>query len=66
MNNAPYEKSIEYVAQRTDICLLNNIEKARRFAEKPHCKDICLIKGQVTPSKKQLETATATNSKRSR
>ena len=38
MNNAPYGKTIENVARRTDIRLLNNMEKARRFAEKLDCK----------------------------
>ena len=32
MNNAPYGKSIENVARRTDIRLLNDMEKARRLA----------------------------------
>ena len=36
MNNAPYGKTIENVARRTDIRLLNDMEKARRLAEKPH------------------------------
>ena len=30
MNKAPYDKTIKHVARRTDICLLNNIVKARR------------------------------------
>ena len=33
MNNAPYGKTIENVARRTDIRLLNEIEKTWRFAE---------------------------------
>ena len=36
MNNAPYKKMIENVARRTDIRLLNDMEKARKPAEKPH------------------------------
>ena len=34
-NNAPDGRTIENVARRTDIRLLNNMEKARRLAEKP-------------------------------
>ena len=37
MNNAPYGKTIENVARPTDIRLLNNLEKAQKLAEKPHC-----------------------------
>jgi hypothetical protein len=39
MNNAPYGKTIENAARRSDIRLLNDPEKARRVAEKPHCVD---------------------------
>ena len=39
MNNAPYGKTIENVARRSDIRLLNDMEKARKLAEKPHCVD---------------------------
>ena len=39
INNAPYGKTIDNVARRTDIRLLNNMEKARKLAEKPHCVD---------------------------
>ena len=49
MNNAPYGQTIENVARRTDIRLLNDMEKARRLAEKPHCVDIRVFDGQVTP-----------------
>ena len=34
MNNAPYGKTIDNVARRTDIRLLNDMEKARRLAER--------------------------------
>ena len=43
MNNAPYGKTIENVALRTDIRLLNDMEKARKLAEKPHCVDFRLL-----------------------
>ena len=39
MNNAPYGKTIENVARRSDIRLLNDMEKARKLAKKPHCVD---------------------------
>ena len=55
MNNAPYEKTIENVARRTDICLLNDMEKAWRLAEKPHCVDFRVFDNQVAPPEEQLE-----------
>ena len=36
MNNAPYGKTIENVARRTDIRLLNDKDKVRKLAQKPH------------------------------
>ena len=39
MNNAPYGKTIENVARRSKIRLLNDKEKARKLVEKPHCVD---------------------------
>ena len=45
MNNAPFVKTIEYVARRTDIRLLNDIETARKLAEKLHCVDFPLFDG---------------------
>ena len=59
MNNAPFGKTIENVARRTDIRLLNYMEKARRLAEKPHCVNFCLFDGQVAPPKEQVEAAAA-------
>ena len=59
MNNAPYGKTIENVARRTDICLLNNMEKARRLAEKPHCVDFRVFDGQVAPPEEQVEAPVA-------
>ena len=59
MNNAPYGKTIENVARRTDIRLLNDLEKARRLAEKPHCVDFRVFDGQVAPQEEQVEAAVA-------
>ena len=59
MNNAPYGKTIENVARRTDIRLLNYIKKARRFAKKPHCVDFRVFDGQVAPPEEQVKAATA-------
>ena len=50
MNNAPYGKTIENVARCTDIRPLNDMEKARKLAEKPHCVDFCVFDGQVAPT----------------
>ena len=51
MNNAHYGKTIENVAWRSDICLLNDMEKAWRLAEKPHCVDFRVFDGKVAPPK---------------
>ena len=59
MNNAPYGKTIENVAWRTDICLLNDMEKARRLTKKPHCVDFRVFDGQVAPPEEQVEAAAA-------
>ena len=59
MNNAFYRKTIENVARRTDIRLLNDMEKARRLAEKPNCVDFCVFDGQVAPPEEQVEAAAA-------
>ena len=39
INNAPYGKTIENVARRSDIRLCNDMNKARKLSEKPHCID---------------------------
>ena len=57
MNNAPYGKTIENVAQRTDIRLLNDMEKARKLAEKPHCVNFRMFDGHVAPPEEQIEAA---------
>ena len=59
MNNSPYGKTIENVVRRTDIRLLNHIEKARRLAEMPHCVDFRVFDCQVAPSEEQVEAAVA-------
>ena len=59
MNNAPYGKTIENVARQTDIRQLNDIEKARRLAEKPHCVHFRVFDGQVAPPVEQVETVAA-------
>ena len=59
MNNAPYGKTIENVARRTDICLLNDIEMARNLAEKPHCVDFRVFDKQVAQPEEQVKVATA-------
>jgi len=47
MNNAPYGKTIENVARRSDIRLCNDMLKARRLAEKPHCIDWRVFDNQL-------------------
>ena len=37
MNNAPYGKIIKKVERCSDICILKDMEKARKSAEKFHC-----------------------------
>ena len=59
MNNAPFGKKIDNVARCTDIRLLNDIVKARKLAEKPHCVDFRVFDGQVAPAEEQVEAAAA-------
>ena len=59
MNNAPYGKKIEYVARRTDIRLLNDKKKAKKFPEKLHCVDFRVFDGQVAPPEEQVKGAGA-------
>ena len=60
MNDAPYGKTIENVAQRTDISLLKDMKKERKLPEKPHCVDFRVFDGDVAPPDKQVEAAAAT------
>ena len=59
MNNASYGKTILNVARRTDIRLLNDMEKPQKLAEKPHCVDFRVFDGQVAPTEEQVEAAVA-------
>ena len=59
MNNAPYRKTIENVARRADIRLLNDIMKAWKLAEKPHCVDFRVFDKHVATPEKQVEAAAA-------
>ena len=59
MNNTPYGKRIENVARRTDIRLLNDIKKARKLAEKPHCVDFLVFDGHVALPDEQVKDAAA-------
>ena len=52
------------MAQRTDIRLLNDMEKARMLAEKPHCVDFHVFNFQVAPPKEQVEAAVAEEQQR--
>ena len=57
MNNLPYGKTIENVARRTDIRLLNDMEKTRRLTEQPHSVDFRLFDGQIAQPEEQVESA---------
>ena len=54
-----YGKTIENVVRRTDSRLLNDMEKARRLTEKPHCVDFRVFDGQLAPPEEQVEAAVA-------
>ena len=64
MNNAPYGKTMDNVARRTYICLLNDMEKARTLAEKPDNVDFRVFDGQVAPFEKQVDAAVAEEQQR--
>ena len=59
LNNAPSGKTIENVARRIDIRLLNDMEKAQKLTEKPHCVDFRVIDGHVAPPDEQVEAVAA-------
>ena len=59
MNTGPYGKTIEKVARRTDIRLLNDMKNARKLAKKPHCVGFRVFDGQLTPPEEQVEVAVA-------
>ena len=60
MNNAPYGMTIDNDARRSDIRLLNDMEKTRRLVEKPHSVDFPVFDGQLALPEKQVEAAVAT------
>ena len=47
MNSAPFGKTIENLARRTDIRMLNDTVKARKHIEKRHCADFRIFDGEV-------------------
>lgn len=59
MNNVTYRKTIENIARQTAICLLNNMENARKLAEKLHCVNFRVFDGHVAPLAEQVEAAAA-------
>ena len=59
MKNAPFWKTIDNVARRTDIRLLNNMEKARMLAKKPHFVDFRVFDGQEAAPVENVEAAAA-------
>ena len=59
INKAPYGKTIWNVARRTDIWLLNNMNKVRKLAEKPNCVDFRVFDGKVAEQEEQVEATAA-------
>ena len=47
------------MALRTDIRLLNNMNKARKLAEKPRCVDFRVFDGKVAQQEEQVEATAA-------
>ena len=47
------------MARRTDIKLLNDMEKERKLAEKTHCVDFRVFDGQLASQEEQVEAAVA-------
>ena len=60
-NNAPDGKTIDNEGQRANIRYLNDMDKLRKLAEKPHCVDSSVFNNQVAPPEKQVEPAGAEN-----
>lgn len=59
INNASYRKTIKNVARQTHIYLINEIETAQKFPEKPHCVDFRVIIGQMSQTEEQEEASIA-------
>ena len=53
MNNAPYGETIGNATRRTDMHLLNEMEKARLLVKKPHCVKFRVFDGQVAEASKK-------------
>ena len=43
MNNAVYGKTCENQRKRTDIRLVNDVQKAAKLIDKPHCLDVSIF-----------------------
>ena len=59
INNALDGKTIKNLARRTDIRLLNYMDKARKLAVKPHFVNLRVFHGQVALPEVQVEAAAA-------
>ena len=53
INDASYEKTIEKVARRTDICRLNNMERRGNWQKIMHCVNFRVFDSPVAPPEKQ-------------
>ena len=51
----PYGKIIENLVRRSDIRLLNNMEKTRKLAENPHSVDIRVFAGAAVQPPNEIE-----------
>ena len=59
MKNAPYGKTIENLARRTNIRLLNDMKKAQKIAETPHCVDFLMFDYPVALPEEQVKAVAA-------